>query len=370
MIFVDIKGEINNEVQKFWAQLWGEPREVFSVETIRAILKKYPNDPDLFLNIDCNGGDVEEGFKIYDELRNSGKNIHTNITGGCHSMAVVLLLAAPAENRSANRNCRALIHKVYAPVYDFINADDAEDVAAMLRMEQDAILDVYVDRTGNDRAMMEQVMAQEKTHNAQSLLELGFISKINSYNTNQLFNKMAKSTKPASNAFQAFMDKVTAFRNKKAGKPANFDYLDADGNVVLSTVGDEDNLAEGVEATLSSGETSGTVTLEDGRVVTVTDGIVTEIEDPESTEGDLEARVSELEDLLEAATNLVQEQQEAINSLETELNNFKGSNYQPKPRRPQVPDGKNGKTEPTVEDLKAAARAAQEKVRNAKNLKK
>ena len=128
-------------------------------------------------------------------------------------------------------------------------------------------------------------------------------------------------------------------------------------------------MAEGVEATLSSGETSGTVTLEDGRVVIVTDGIVTEIEDPESPE-DLEQRVSELEDLLEAATNLVQEQQKAINSLETELNNFKGSNYQPKPRRTQVPDGKNGKTEPTVEDLKAAARAAQEKVRNSKNLKK
>lgn len=369
MIFVDIKGEINNEVQKFWAQLWGEPREVFSVETIRAILKAHPDDPDLFLNIDCNGGDVEEGFKIYDELRNSGKNIHTNISGGCHSMAVVLLLAAPAENRSANRNCRALIHKVYAPVYDFINADDAEDVAAMLRMEQEAILDVYVDRTGNDRATMEQVMAQEKTHNAQSLLELGFISKINSYNTNQLFNKMAKETKTVSNAFQSFMDKVNAFRNKKAGKPANFDYLDADGNVVLSTVGDEDNLAEGVEATLSSGETSGTVTLEDGRVVTVTDGIVTEIEEPETGEN-LEERVRELEELLEDATNLAQEQQETINALETELNNFKGSNYQPKPRRTQVPDGKNGKTEPTVEDLKAAARAAQEKVKNAKNLKK
>ncbi len=370
MIFVDIKGEINNEVQKYWAQLWGEPREVFSVETIRAILKAHPDDPDLFLNIDCNGGDVEEGFKIYDELRNSGKNIHTNITGGCHSMAMVLLLAAPAENRSANRNCRALIHKVYAPVYDFINADDAEDVAAMLRMEQEAIIDVYVDRTGNDRAVMEQVMAQEKTHDARSLLELGFISKINSYNTNQLFNKMAKETKPASSAFQSFMDKVNAFRNKKAGKPANFDYLDADGNVVLSTVGDEDNLAEGVEATLSTGEASGTVTLEDGRVVTVTDGIVTAIEVPAEEGEDLEARVSELEALMEEATNLIQEQQNTINSLNTELNNYKGSNYQPKPRRTQVPDGRNGKAEPSVEDLKAAARAAQEKVRNAKNIKK
>ena len=369
MIFVDIVGEINDEVQKFWTQLRGEPRKVFSVETIRAILRTHPDDPNLFLNIDCDGGSVEEGFKIYDELRNSGKNIHTNITGGCHSMAMVLLLAAPAENRSANRNCRALIHKVYAPVYDFINADDAEDVAAMLRMEQEAIIDVYVDRTGNDRAVMEQVMAQEKTHNAQSLLELGFISKINSYTTNQLFNKMAKETKLTSSAFQSFMDKVNAFRNKKAGKPANFDYLDADGNVVLSTVGDEDNLAEGVEATLSSGETSGTVTLEDGRVVTVTDGIVTTIELPAEEEG-LEERVSELEALVEEAANLIQEQQDTINSIQTELNNYRGSNYQPKPRRTQVPDGKNGKAEPTVEDLKAAARAAQEKVRNAKNLKK
>lgn len=369
MVFVDIKGEINDEFQKFWAQLWGEPREVFSVETIRAILKAHPEDPELFLNIDCNGGDVEEGFKIYDELRNSGKTIYTNITGGCHSMAMVLLLAAPYENRSANRNCRALIHKVYAPVYDFINADDAEDVAAMLRMEQEAILDVYVDRTGTKREILQHVMEQEKTHNAKSLLELGFISKINSYNTNQLHSKMAKETKTVSNAFQSFMDKVNAFRNKKAGKPANFDYLDADGNVVLSTVGDEDNLAEGIEATLSTGETSGTVTLEDGRVVTVTDGIVTAIEEPAEEES-LEDRVSELEALIGEATNLINEQQSTINSLTEELNNYKGSNYQPKARRTQVPDGKNGKTEPTVSDLKAAARAAQEKVRNAQNLKK
>lgn len=370
MILVDVKGEINNELNKYWAQLWGGPQQVFSVETIRNILKDNPDDPDLLLNIDCDGGSVEEGLKIYDELRNSGKNIYTNITGGCHSMAMVLLLSAPLENRSANRNCRALIHKVYAPVFDPINADDAEDIAAMLKLEQEAILDIYVDRTGKDRALMEEVMNQEKTHNAKSLLELGFISKINSYNTNQLFRKMAKEPKNTSNAFQAFMDKVNAFRNRKSGNPVNFDYLDADGNVVLSTVGDEDNLAEGVEATLSSGETSGTVTLEDGRVVTVTDGIVTDIEEPETEDKDLEARVKELEDLMEEATNLIQDQQNTINSLTEELNNHKGSNYQPKARRTNVPGNGSKQNELSVEDLKAAARASQEKVKNYKNLKK
>ena len=35
------------------------------------------------------------------------------------------------------------------------------------------------------------------------------------------------------------MSKVKAFRNGKKGSPANFDYLDAEGQVVLQTVGEE-----------------------------------------------------------------------------------------------------------------------------------
>lgn len=367
MIFVDIKGTIDTEQNRVWMELWGQPGQVCSVESIRKVLKDNPDDPDICLNIDCQGGDVEEGFKIYDELRNSGKNIYSNITGGCHSMAVCILLAAPPENRSANRNCRALIHKVYAPVYDWLNADDATDIANMLQLEEEAILDIYVERTGTDRGILKNVMDQEKVHSAKSLLELGFISKINSYNTNQYFNKLYNmAEKSKSNAFQAFMDKVNAFKNKKAGKSANFDYLDADGNVVLSTVGDEDNLAEGVEATLASGETSGIVTLEDGRVVTVTDNVVTDIEVPD--EENLEERVAQLESLLEEATNLAQEQENTINELRTELNNYKGSNYNPKPRKTNVPGNK--KADLSKDELKAAARQMQAKVNQAKIIKK
>ena len=240
-------------------------------------------------------------------------------------MAVCILLAAPAENRSANRNCRALIHRVYMPVGDWLTSDDARSIAEDLALEEEAILDVYVERTGQDRERLRNVMHEERIHDAKSLLDLGFISKINSYNTNQIFNAMAKNEK---SAYEKFMSKVKAFRNGKKGAPANFDYLDAEGQVVLQTVGEEDNLAEGVEATLANGETSGTVVLEDGRVVTVEDNIVTSIE-MEDTES-LEDRVAALEAMLDEATNLIKEQ-------ENELRNLRGSNYRPKNRKTVLP---------------------------------
>ena len=155
------------------------------------------------------------------------------------------------------------------------------------------------------------------------------------------------------------MSKVKAFRNGKKGAPANFDYLDAEGQVVLQTVGEEDNLAEGVEATLANGETSGTVVLEDGRVVTVEDNIVTSIE-MEETES-LEDRVAALEAMLDEATNLIEEQ-------ENELRNLRGSNYRPKNRKTVLPGGK--KPEPSAADLKNEAREKLQKANAAKKILK
>lgn len=356
MIFINLKGAIDSEENRVMMELWGGTSEICSVETFRRVLDEHPDEQEVCINIDCDGGSVEEGFKIYDLLRMSGRTIYTNIVGGCHSMAVCILLAAPAENRSANRNCRALIHRVYMPVGDWLTSDDARSIAEELALEEEAILDVYVERTGQDRERLRNVMHEERIHDAKSLLDLGFISKINSYNTNQIFNAMAKNEK---SAYEKFMSKVKAFRNGKKGAPANFDYLDAEGQVVLQTVGEEDNLAEGVEATLADGETSGTVVLEDGRVVTVEDNIVTKIEE-EETES-LEDRVAALEAMLDEATNLIDEQ-------ENELRNLRGSNYRPKNRKTILPGSK--KVDPSAADLKNEAREKLRKVNAAKKILK
>lgn len=364
MINIDVKGIIDNEQTRVMMEFWGGGQEVCSADTIQRVLDDTPDETDITLNIDCDGGSVEEGLKIYDKLRMSGKNIYTNIVGSCHSMAVVLLLAAPAENRSANKNVRALIHRVYTGVCDYISAEDCLTMAEELIVEENAILDIYAERTGTDRETLAKVMREEKVHDAKSLQKLNFISKINNYNTNQFFNSLTMANK-SENLYDKFMSKVNAYKKRNQIEPKNYDYTDSEGDVLFSTDTEEDVLAVGDTVTIASGETSGTFTLGDGRTVVIEDNVVTEITEEGSET--LEERIEELEEMLEEATNL-------IRSQETELKNYRGSDHKVNTRKTVVPNVKTNKGAKndvrSKDDIKADARERMQKVNDRKTLKK
>lgn len=82
MIFINLKGAIDSEENRVMMELWGGTSEICSVETFRRVLDEHPDEQEVCINIDCDGGSVEEGFKIYDFLRMSGRTIYTNIVGG------------------------------------------------------------------------------------------------------------------------------------------------------------------------------------------------------------------------------------------------------------------------------------------------
>ena len=110
MLTIDIRGEIVSGYEQGLRSAAGDTSLTTSADDVRRLLEESPDEREITLDIDCLGGDVYEGFKIYDLLRNSGKTIHACIRGGCHSMATVVLLAAPWENRSGVPNLRALVH--------------------------------------------------------------------------------------------------------------------------------------------------------------------------------------------------------------------------------------------------------------------
>ena len=192
MVTVKIHNVVANEDHK-WRYCWNGTEGVFSLEFVQKLLADNPDETDFKFDIHCPGGEVAEGLAIYDCLRTSGKNIHMNIEGDCHSMAVTLLLAAPAKNRSANPNCSALIHKVYGCAYAG-TADDLEKAAEETRTLQNKILNIYAERTNKSLEELQEIMNEEKIRTAEELLEWGFISRINSYNTNFKTNSnMAKA---------------------------------------------------------------------------------------------------------------------------------------------------------------------------------
>lgn len=331
-----------------------EEEFTFSADTIHRIFEEYPDENEFKFNIDCDGGTVSEGLRIYDVLRTSGKTLYCNIEGGCHSMAIILLLAAPLENRTANPNSRALIHEVRGGSWECLKADELRTLADEIDREQNAILDIYAERTGADRAILEGLMKEEKQRTAQELINYGFISKINIYSTNKKTNQMSKKA----TTVQELLNRVEKFsksiKNLLDGEPetVNFDFKDADGVVLFSTEKEDDSIAVGDVAS-----PDGTYELPDERTVVVAGGVVTEITEaqPDATE------VENLTEQVEALTNALKESETLITDLKNQIT----SNHVVAPRV-KTPGAPKTNTVQSVEELRNEAKANRDKMKGKK----
>ena len=343
MVTVKIHNVVANEDHKWW-YCWDGTEGVFSLEFVQKLLADNPDETDFKFDIHCPGGEVAEGLAIYDCLRTSGKNIHMNIEGDCHSMAVTLLLAAPAKNRTANPNCSALIHKVYGCAYAG-TADDLEKAAEETRTLQNKILNIYAERTNKSLEELQEIMNEEKIRTAEELLEWGFISRINSYNTNFKTNSNMAKAKNLKQAATDLLSRINAFLNQEE-QATNYEHTDEDGTVLFTTESEDDTLEVGMAAS-----PDGTFTLPDGRTVTIADGAISEIKEPEAEEEDetnlseeverLEAENAQLRSMLEEATNLIEDFKKETRS-----------NFQPKGRTNSTKDAPT----PTREERKNTIR--------------
>jgi len=315
MIEISVHNDIANEKEGIYMSMFGFENSVFSLDTVKSIFSDNKEETDFKLNIHCDGGSVSEGLAIYDYLRTSGKNIHANIEGKCHSMAVTLLLAAPFENRTANKNATALVHEVRGFIPDYATADEMKEYSDSIIEDQQKIAKIYSERTGGEEDDMMALMKEEKEINAKRLKELGFISKINQYNTNLKTEKMADIKK-----FNENINKIMILLTKnEAPETVNADWMDAEGNVVFTTEGDTIEVG-----TTVTGE-DGTYTLEDGREVTVEGGAITAINEATSEIDALKAEVEELKNTLAEKDTAINEQTEVINEAKELINSLKDS---------------------------------------------
>ena len=309
MIEINVHSEIAPEQEGQWLAMWGFENAVFSLDTVKRIFAANPDEEEYQLNFHCDGGSVSEGFAIYDYLRQSGKKLKCNIEHGCHSMATVLLLAAPAEERTGSKHLEAVIHQVRGGVRG--TADEIREYAEYMDAQQERILDVYADRTGTDRATLETLMREEKPRTAEELKQYGFISKINPYTTNSMAQKTRQELEELQNKAESLFSRITAFL-KPSNKAQDAPVDDVDETPVV----DEVLEAPAIEEAQAVEETS------------VTD----EASDEMSPELEaLRAENEALKGMLEEANSLIDEQKKTI-----------VSNYVPAQR----PAAKPGKAAP------------------------
>ena len=281
-----------------------------SFQTVNDFIKSIPEDDTAIdLSIHSNGGSVIEGVAIYDAIRASGKEVSATVEGSADSIASVILLSAPKENRKMRPNASMVIHnpsvEVWALSSGGVSADELKSWADSLEQAKERILDIYVDRTGTDRQVLSDLMDKETNLTAIKAKELGFISEIIAPNTNKTKSKIMANSK-LSAAIAAIKNLVNSVVDETGD--------DAIVNMTLVTEAGVELVIERESGDPQVGDAAspdGEHTLDDGTVIVVLDGKITEIR----------GAGEDTEDSTDEITNLKQR----ISDLEAENAQLKGS---------------------------------------------
>lgn len=345
--------DIVDEEDKLWLQWDGLDGVTYN--DVRSALAAMPEDDSVIdIRLHCDGGNVVEGWSIYDALRQAaGKTISATIEGKCSSIATIILLAAPKERRFAYRNASLCIHNPALAQYpdelfccgrltsdELRNqSDQLKALATHLDNETAKILNLYVERTGADLKALKKLMEQDIYINMDQALELGFIGSIlpemtdakKSHSSNSNPNKMPKTvTIDAQTAARV----CALYGVKTLDELKDLKVLD---QYITSATG-ESFTVEREEGDPQVGDVAypdGTYTMEDGTVVVIADSVITEINKPadgdgtgdgdgngggEPTETDqLKAQIEDLQTQLDELKNQVNDKDTQLADVQAKL---------------------------------------------------
>ena len=126
------------------------------------------------LHINSPGGDVFDGFAIYNQLAQHPARIEVDVDGVAASIASIIAMAGD-EIRVA-KNASIMIHNPRG----FAAGEESEmqRVAGLLRTIKGNLVDTYRDRTGNPADKIASWMDDETWFTAEAALENGFATSV------------------------------------------------------------------------------------------------------------------------------------------------------------------------------------------------
>lgn len=145
-------------------------RESVSAKSVRAKLKENKNASTIKLRVNSRGGDVIDGFAIYNLLNEHPARVEVDVDALAASMASVIIMAAD-EIRMAE-NAMVMIHNPWS-----VGMGDAEELRAtadVLDKMRDQIANAYVVRTGLGRDEVLAMMDAETWLSAKEAKDKGF----------------------------------------------------------------------------------------------------------------------------------------------------------------------------------------------------
>jgi ATP-dependent protease ClpP protease subunit len=304
--------------------------EVGKQVTLDTVLKEISDkNSDYFVHIHSIGGDVFEGYAIYNALKNTGKKITVYIEGVCASIAT--LIASAGDKIIMNTKSQFMIHN---PRIGNMSGDskDLRNVAGQLDRIKSQLIQSWVGRTSLTFEQLSEMYDNETWLTPEQAKEMGFVDEV---------QEVLKAVASADlKKFKIMEDRTTIFNKlegmikrlfNQAPEIKNATETLKIGEVIIVPDGDD---WVGQTVTLETGEPlpAGEYELESGKIIVVDEtGVVTEKREieVETTPDDsmenkkleaAEARIKELESALEAQKNAVAQAEAKARTFENKLN--------------------------------------------------
>jgi len=129
---------------------------------------------EIHLSIHSPGGDVLDGWAIYNSLKNSKAKITARVEGLAASMASVILMAA--DTVEIPENAYVMIHNPWGLAIG--DADEMRDTADLLDKLGNGLVNAYASRTGNSEKDIREMMDAETWMDGKEAVERGFADKL------------------------------------------------------------------------------------------------------------------------------------------------------------------------------------------------
>lgn len=136
-----------------------------------------PGKPITFV-INSPGGSVDAGFAIWDQVKMITSPVTTLVTGIAASMGSVLSLCAAPGKRYATPNARIMIHQPMIGGVIKGQATDLEIQAKEILKMRARLVDLYVQATGKDVAVIDLAIDRDTWLTAQEAKDYGLIDQI------------------------------------------------------------------------------------------------------------------------------------------------------------------------------------------------
>ncbi len=153
----------------FWTGEGVTPKSF--IEELRDIEKTHKS---LDLRINSPGGFVHDGFTIYNALKQSPLEINVYIDGLAASAAAFIAMAG--NKIYMPKSAELMIHNAWGMVIG--DAEDMKKEAAHLESLNSMIMDIFVERTGKDKAAISSMMNSETWMSGEKAVELGFADEL------------------------------------------------------------------------------------------------------------------------------------------------------------------------------------------------